>query len=160
MKFLGLEIWKIVVWIVIIIITIQAIRLESIQSACYNDPSYCFGMYDIRPHPEDTPADLLKRIDHGNRLHTENGVWRRSWIAAVVITFLLFFALKQRFPKTKEAIITLLVSALIIYLMILHFQSHVLRPISKGLEPTITRLGESLGLYEPSPNVPWPRQWI
>ena len=160
MKILGLELWEIVVWIAVIIITIGAIIMEQTQSKCYNDPAFCFGIYDIRPKPNDTPADLVKRIEYANRLHTEHGYWRRSWIAAVIITFLLFFALKQRFPRTKEALITIIVVVLVIYLMILHFQSHVLRPRSKGVEPTIEKLKVDLGISNDAPNVPGIREWV
>jgi len=133
---------NLVLYIIIVLAFIVILKVELSDLKCYNHAGeWCglrIGRDWIRYPDEDSNEDeLLDYIEVAVRHHINGIHWRRSLLAAIIISFLILYVNQRRIPWAVEWIAGIVIAFLIIYLVTLLFQQQIVVPAIKRSDKAV-----------------------
>ena len=125
---MGLTKFDWIVFVIIIVILILVIRAELQDTLCGDiDRNECgIGKgrvyFPFKPEEDDDCDTLLDKIKQTARYEINSIHWRRSAIAAAIISFISLYVLEQKIPSAIRFLTILVIAFIIIYIMLAMFQ--------------------------------------
>ena len=154
-KWFGRPCWEVIAWIIIIIIILWAIRQEYRESHCYDGLADCGPVWAWEPQEGDTEADLLRRLEFGNRAETFVISRRLVMITAAGLALLMmwYFDKKKIVPNVIEYIVPFVLIMGVVWFAFRYHESHYLAEINRRQDLTIQELKYRLNVSQRPDNV-------
>ncbi len=102
---------------------------------------------NARPTIDDKIGDLLAKIHYLNRASSRVVVWRRSIIAAITSSVLVWVLAIRRYPRWWELILTIVLTALVFYHVWSHYNHHEVVMTSTQISNGLLNLERKLGRF-------------
>jgi hypothetical protein len=144
----------VLLWLVSFFIVIWAMFQEYKTYKCYEGLSDCGNDWMWEPREGDTVADLVQRIDFGNKADDKIVSRRIIMITAFIAAFLMFwFFKKEALPPAIKFVVVYVILIAVVWFGFRYHESHFLYPITTRTNLSIDELRYSLGLAERPNNV-------
>lgn len=118
----------IIFWVVVIVIWVHVyLVVEPRHNQCWSTRRNECGVdkFKVDPHPGDSNADLLKRLEGYTNLDSEKVIWRRSLLNAILIAALLLMLYHQKvLIPIKQFFITMLIIFVAFYFHNSYYMMH------------------------------------
>ncbi len=108
---------------------------------------------NAKPNLEDKVGDVLAKLHYLNRAASRVVVWRRSIIAALISSILVWFLVIRRYPKWWEITLSILLTALVFYHTWSHYNHHEVVMTSTQINNGLLQLERRLGKFPQIYNV-------
>lgn len=156
MTLLGRPAWEIIAWIILILIILWALKQEYRESHCYDGRADCGPVFAWDPQEDDTMADLMRRLEFGNRGETFIISRRLVMIAAAGLTILLMWLFdkkKRVIPSIVEFLPVMVLTMGVLWFAFRYHESHYLDEINRRLDLTIQEVKYRTGVSQRPHNV-------
>ena len=142
--------FDLVLYILIILLIWTVVSREMLDLSCDDeDAQQCDGTTSMALAPgkvddSDSVETILSKIAFTARYEHNTVVWRRAFLTSVVLSFIILYIMKRKFPRALDFIVVTTIIFLGLYLAILIWQPLVVDKAVAQIDENIIALENKL----------------